>query len=192
MIDDKYLFAAVASSDEKAFKTVFEHFRHSVYSAAFRWTRSVAAAEDITQDVFIKLWESRHLLASVTYPRAYIYKATFNRTKNYLRSSQLRSKATDQLAGQRAVFSNPTLEILEAKEFEQRITAAVGQLSEQKQTIYNLSKKEGKSYKEIADYLKISPETVRSHLYETMKYIRHYLKRDLVVGLLLLLLQSLR
>lgn len=187
MIDDKSLFAAIASSDETAFKALFERYRPAVYTAVLQWVHDGAVAEDLTQDVFIKFWEGRHLLANVTYPKSYIYKTTFNYTKNYLRRTVLNTKAIKAIGQSQDSHSNSTMELLEAKEVEQRIAAAVGQLSQQKQTIYNLSKKVGKSYQEIAIYLKISPETVRSHLYESMKFIRQYLKSGLIIGFFIFL-----
>lgn len=184
--EDAYLAKAIADGNEDAFRVIFDRYKRSVYATAYKWSRSKPIAEDLTQDVFIKLWNHRSLLLQVDNFKAYIYKATFNATNNWFRSHMSREKALKGLPTE-LDSNNNIQEKLDLQESQQLIKSALTQLSKQKQLIFKLAKNDGKSYKEIADTLNISPETVRSHLYETMRFLKQYLKGHSPILLLILL-----
>jgi RNA polymerase sigma-70 factor (ECF subfamily) len=81
---------------------------------------------------------------------------------------------------------NETEERIYANEGQRFINNALAQLSPQKKLIYELSRKEGKSYDEIAETLHLSPHTVKSHLVKALKFIRNYMKNNAltIVGFL--------
>jgi RNA polymerase sigma-70 factor (ECF subfamily) len=184
--DYKALFEAIAAGDEAAFEALFLQCRARVYTLAFKWTKSSFAAEEITQDVFISIWTGRAHLSDVKDPRAYFYTILYNKISRYLKNEANKARILQLSMWKFREYSNETEETIYANEGQRFINKAVGQLSPQKKLIYELNRKEGKSYDEIAKTLNLSPNTVKSHLLQAMRSIRNYMK-DNVLSILCLL-----
>ncbi len=174
---DTALFQAIAMDNKRAFAELFERFKEKVYGYAFKWTKSHNTAEEITQEVFVNLWINRQALSSVQKPLAFTYRVASNKVYDFLRSSLTHEKIMKEIRErQHSEYDNSTEDLMDAKESEQLILAAVRELSPQKQRIYHLNKIEGKTPVEIADELHLTPSTVRSHLSDVLAYIKTYLK----------------
>jgi RNA polymerase sigma-70 factor (family 1) len=182
----KALFEAIALGNEAAFKTLFEQCRARVYTLAFKWTKSAFAAEEVTQDVFISVWTGRTHLAAVKDPMAYFYTILYNKISRHLKKEANKARILQMASWNRKTSSNDTEEMIYANDGQRFINNAVEKLSPQKRTIYELNRKEGKSYSEIGEILDLSPHTVKSHLVHAVKLIRNYMK-DNVLSILLLL-----
>lgn len=174
--DYKAFFESIAAGDEAAFEALFLQCRDRIYTLAFKWTKSNFAAEEITQDVFISLWAGRKHLSDVKDPRAYFYTILYNKINRYLKNEANQAKILRLALWNTREASNDTEEVLDAKEGQRFIDAAIDRLSPQKKLIYELSRKDGKSYHEIAEALKLSPHTVKSHLVKALKLVRNYMK----------------
>jgi RNA polymerase sigma-70 factor (family 1) len=174
--DYKALFEAIAGGDEASFEILFNRCRARVYTLAFKWTKSAFAAEEITQDVFISVWTGRAHLPAVRDPRAYFYAILYNKINRYLRKEANKDRILKLSLWNAKESSNETEETVYANDGQRFIDYAIEQLSPQKKLIYELNRKEGKSYSEIAETLKLSPHTVKSHLGKAVKLIRNYMK----------------
>jgi RNA polymerase sigma-70 factor (family 1) len=174
--DYKALFEAIAEGDEASFETLFKRSRTRVYTLAFKWTKSAFAAEEITQDVFISVWTGRAHLPAVRDPRAYFYTVLYNKINRYLKKEANKDRILKLSFWNAKESSNETEETVYANDGQRFIDFAIAQLSPQKKLIYELNRKEGKSYSEIAETLKLSPHTVKSHLGKAVKLIRNYMK----------------
>jgi len=185
-MDCRNFFYAIAEGDEIAFEVFFERWRARVYALALKWTKSAFAAEEITQDVFIGVWTGRKNLSAVKDPDTYFYTIVYNKINRHLRKEASKAKMLRLLTGAARGSCNETEETVYANDGERFINKALEGLSPRKRQIYQLSRKEGKSNDEIAHVLRVSPHTVKSHLLHTLKYIRNYLK-DNVLSILWLL-----
>jgi len=174
--DFRALFEAIAAGDEASFEVLFRQCRARVYTMAFKWTKSTFASEEITQDVFISLWTGRTHLSGVRDPRAYFYTILYNKISRHLKNEANKARILKLSMWNVRESSNETEETIYANEGQKFINKAIGQLSPQKKLIYELNRREGKSYREIAKTLNLSPHTVKSHLITAMKLIRNYLK----------------
>lgn len=174
----KSLFEAIAGGDEAAFKILFEQYRGRVYASAFRWTKSGFASEEITQDIFISIWTSRSSLSAVRDPEAYFYTAVYNKISRHLKKEANKARILRLSSWNAKESSNETEETVYANDGQRFINKALSQLSPQKKLIYELNRKEGKSYHEIAETLHISPHTVKSHLLKAIKFVRNYMKNN--------------
>lgn len=186
---DKVLFEAIASGSEAAFEELFHRYKATVYGSAYKWTKSNHVAEEIAQEVFIRLWTSRTALKEVEEPVAYIYRIISNRVKDYLQSDLNRENILRKVREEQPAFSNITEDTIAVNTTNRLITEAMDKLSGQKRNIYFMNRQEGKSVKEIADELHISPNTVKTHLYEALHMVRNYLRN--AEGLLFLILSLL-
>ena len=188
-IDYTALFNAVATGDEAAFKMLFELYKIKLYAVAFKWTKSDYDAEEITQEIFIGIWNSRAKLADVSDPQAYIYTAAYNKVKRYLKTQANQERILQLVLKNEKKYSNETDETILAADKMKFINSAIAQLSSQKKLVYDLSRNHGKSYEDIAETLHLSKNTVKTHLSQAVKFVRNYVKTNalLLTGLLWLL-----
>jgi len=193
--EEKRLLKQISKGDEKAFRALYDAYFNHLSAFVFKLCKSTETTEEIIQDVFVKLWVGRHSLSQMDSPEAYIFSMARNKTIDYLRrlvrNTHLMELLTEQLTD-----SNGIEEQLNAKELWDLIEEALSGLSEQKKTIFRLSKEEGLSHDQIAEVMHLSKSTVKNHLSETLRHIRGHLQQHpnseatLVIFLLLALHQA--
>lgn len=170
--NERELLLSLAQGEDHAFAGVFHHYRHRIYAIAFRLLGSASQAEDVVQDIFLKMWIKRGELHEISHFKAYL----FTVTRNHIFTS-LKLMARQQLAASE-LSATVVDEIKDAaiihKEYEQILQRAIAQLSPQQELIYKLSKEEGLKRNEIADRLQLSPETIKVHLANAMRSIRAF------------------
>lgn len=154
-------------------------------------TRSDLAAEEVLQEVFLKLWLHREKLAEVENSRAYIVRIVSNESMNYLRALAKNNRLFEKIRLFSVVEpSSPDSpeKSLSYRETERLIHEAVEQLPVACKKIYRMSREEYKCIPEIAAELKLSDSTVKNQLVKALKIIRLYLGRTallLIIGFLL-------
>ena len=164
------------AGNPRAFKQIFLCYEKRLYYFVFSITKSEYIAEEILQEVFIKIWTHRESIDTNRSFESFIFTITRNLTYNYLRDASRREAIRNELwsnvvAQQQDVESNVIFE-----EYKDIVEDIIQNLPVQKRSIYQLSRQEGKSNSEIAAILGISPKTVRNHLWNTMSTIRSQLK----------------
>ena len=173
--NEKELFLRIASGDESAFRILFDEYRERLFVFAWQLCHSAAEAEEVVQDIFLRLWQGRESLVNVDYPRKYIYVMARNRTLDLLakiaRDKQLIKDVWANLSEPDSVTEN----ILQAAETEKLINEAVARLPEKKQTIFWLSRRDGLTHQQIAEQMDLSVQTVKNILTEILKQIKSYL-----------------
>ena len=191
--EEKRLLKQISKGDEKAFRVLYDAYFNHLSAFVFKMCKSPAATEEIVQDIFVKLWINRHSLTQFDFPEAYIFSMARNRTIDYLRRLARDTDLMNVLSGALLTGNNDIEEQLNAKELRRLIEEALGQLSAQKQTIFQLSRDEGLSHDQIAEIMQLSKSTVKNHLSETLRHIREHLSQqpNSEATLLVLLLLSL-
>jgi len=169
------LFIRISEGEEPAFRRLFELYRARLFIFACQISHSRVDAEEIVQDIFLKLWENRAHLSRVSYPRNYIYTMARNRALDHLTSIARNKKAIEAIYDSITGANNTTEELLQAQESQQLIYKALAQLPEKKQTIFWLSRRDGLSHQEIAQRMNMSVQTVKNNLTDILKYVRIYL-----------------
>ena len=175
LYDEKYLLAEIAAGDEQAFKKLFDLYKGRFYSVALKMTRSDEVAEDIVQDVFMNIWNKRERLVDIDNPSSYFFTAVYRRIYHHYRKIALEKKLS-QVAPPVKESVNTTDEMVLARESNQLISQAISKLPPQQQLVFKLSKQEGLSREDVARQLQISPNTVKNHLADALKFIRVFLR----------------
>ncbi|PUZ21643.1 RNA polymerase sigma-70 factor, ECF subfamily [Chitinophaga costaii] len=168
------LFRRVAAGDEAAFRSLFELFAPRFQAMAARITGSVAVADDIVQDTFLKIWINRDQLSELQHPGAWIKKICFFLSVNYVRRQAIRDKVMDKVEYQ-AELAAKGLSAGELTDFRQLLgflNAAVQQLPEKQRIIYRLSREQGLSATDIAGEMNLAVSTVKNLLVMALKNIR--------------------
>lgn len=173
--EERELLARIATGSQAAFHQLFDTYKERLFTFAYTLTHSRVDAEEVVQDVFLKLWETRTSLPAIEHPQKYIFTMTRNRTLDLLTKVSRNQKLMHQVWANIAQSDEGTEEILNAKESQKLINEAVATLSERKQEVFRLSKVEGLSLDEIARELGISKQTVKNTLTEALKSIKEYL-----------------
>lgn len=164
---------------QQLFNELFREHEQKLYVFVVKVLRSDAQAQDIVQDVFLKLWTIREQLHEIENMDAFLYRLTENKVYDHLRAAATREKTRQELWQRIRNAGDTTPDLLETKEYHTLIQQAIHQLPPQRKTIYLLSKQEGLKQQQIAAALQISPHTVRNHLAEAFRSIRNYVKKNL-------------
>ncbi len=176
-INIKECFRSLAEDDISVFEAFFEAYRKRVFGTALKMLKSPTEAEEIVQDVFLSIWQSRGRLGKINDPEAYLFTITHNAIFTRLKKASRDQKFLNAILHHIALKQNITEETIAAHETGKLISETIQQLPPQQRAVYELSKLEGLSYNEIAERMHLSPNTVRNHLAESVKTIRLVLKK---------------
>jgi RNA polymerase sigma-70 factor (ECF subfamily) len=158
---------------EDAFKALYHQYWADMYKAAFNILRDRDQSMDIVQELFIWLWEHRKQLDIKSSFKGYLLAAVKFKAANCIRNGRTRDDIFKRIASiQTPVFSHEAGELLEIKELEEVIRHTVEGLPEKCRTIYQLSRRERLSNKEIAHELGISVKTVENQMTIALKRLR--------------------
>lgn len=168
--------------DKPLFERLFKaHFVH-LCNFAYQYIQDSDSAKDITQKVFINLWESREKIDPQKALKSYLFTSVRNRCLNYIRDQKkYRSHVLDiEIADLEIGFEEGDSGI---SELEERIEAALNALPEKCRQVFEMSRYKNMKYKDIAEELEVSVKTVEAHMSKALKSLREQLKD--VVSLLI-------
>ncbi len=174
-ISDHILLAGVSSGNETAFRSLFDRYRGKIYTYALRLSEDTSLADEVVQDVFLKIWLKRKELPSIDNFNAWLYAIARHRMFDMMKQQarEMKTLETVQLAAPDAT-NNAELSLLE-KEHQLLLKDALSQLSPRQQHIYHLSRHHGMKHEEIAQNLNISRHTVKTHLVHALRVIRQHI-----------------
>lgn len=165
--------------DEISYKELFMFFYKPLFQFANCMINAPEIAEEIVSDVMMKIWEMKEDLANIKSLKLYLYKATKNRSLNYLTRGNKYSKIslnTDDFAIEmNSDFPDPE-NILINKELQEGITSAIQSLPPKCQVVYKLIRVDGMCYKEVAEVMGISVKTVDRHLNNALHKLVYSMK----------------
>jgi RNA polymerase sigma-70 factor (ECF subfamily) len=184
------LLNQISAGSEQAFATLFHCYRDKVYAVALRLTKSTFMAEEVVQDVFLKLWVRRQALVDIAGFEDYLFIMTRNHVFSTLKKIARQQQLVDELKFKLPAGEDTTYERIAGQELEEILHQAVELLPAQQKQIYLMSKEQELKRDEIAKALRISSETVKTHLARALRHIRAYskLRLDVTISLLLLFL----
>lgn len=172
--DEKALLAKIAAGDERAFRELFNLYNKRFYAVALKMTRSDEVAQDIVQDVFMSIWSKRESLVDVDNPSSYFFTVVYRRIFHHFRKLALEKKLL-RIALPEKESVNTTDEMILAHESKNLISQAIAKLPPQQRLVFELSKQQGLSREDVARQLDISPNTVKNHLLDAIKFIRAFI-----------------
>ncbi|SEJ27911.1 RNA polymerase sigma-70 factor, ECF subfamily [Dyadobacter koreensis] len=190
--NEKELLALASQADEGAFTLLFHMYKNKLYGYLFRLTESEMLSEDIVQDVFMKLWNDHQSLSSIENFGSYLFRMSKNHVINHFKRMAHETSIMAEMFGQNSAGHNETLDIIALKDVEKLLAEILEKLPAQQKIVYHLSREEGRTHDEIANLLKISPNTVKNHIVQAMSTIRTNLRRHADTMLTIALILSLK
>jgi RNA polymerase sigma-70 factor (ECF subfamily) len=166
--------------DEAAFTSLFYKYKDKLFAYIYSFTKSTEAAEDIIQDVFMKIWNNREKILEVDNLSSFLYRIAQNRAIDELRRFSRDTLAMNEMFGDEENDSEADTPIEEmiSKEVVKSYQDAVTHLPPQQQKVFVLHKEQGRSIQEIADEMNISYFTVQSHMKKAIVNMRKYLNEN--------------
>ena len=178
MLSLDQLLEQLKTGNRLAFKRIYNEYAPKVYRFAQRYMTNDNDVEDIVQEVFIRLWKVRMSVNPTLNFDNYLFTIARNLIFNHHRARINEVYLQDTvLASLENEYDMPEDEII-AQDLSQYIDKIVEQLPPKQQEVFNMSRRQMLTYKEIAEQLGISEKTVESHIYQALKFIRQAINRD--------------
>lgn len=183
-LPDDELLALLVTDNALAFTEIYKRYSHKLYLFSFKRLRDEDDAKDVVQDIFISLWNKRHVLKVASSLEGYLTGATkyevLDKIAASLNSENKKQYYSEHILPDFIDHSDPILK----KELVNAITFEVNKLPARLKEVYCLRKEEGLSLREIAQKLQISEQTVKNQLGLALKKLRFGLKETLIILLL--------
>lgn len=175
---DQNLLQLIAGGCEQSFRKLYDLYAAKIYSMAIGYLKSPMAAQDVAQEIFVKIWEKRDNLIAIDNFPAYLHVITRNLLINHLQK-KIPLFGLNELT-QEAIPEDRHLpqQQLDYRELTVLISRAVAQLPPRQQQVYSLSREQGLSHQQIARQLNLSYDTVREHMSKALKTIRTSLEKQ--------------
>lgn len=182
--DVKILFSRLGEGDHEAFSTLLNIYQPVIFGQAVAYLRQISLSADVVQEVFLALWQQRSSISRMENPAGYLMIIARNKIMDEFRNS-VDNNALNRLETILVSATPSVQKTMEEREMWQLIEKAVQQLPPQRKKVFELNKKQGLSYQEIAKELQISRETVKVHLVKALAFLRQVLRDRLVNWLVL-------
>ncbi len=188
---DKELLLLISEGDEAAFREFFYRWQGRLFQYISTMIKSRQVAEEVVMDVFTKCWLGKALLPRIEHMEAFMFRIAYHRAIDCLRAASRSPQLVDLLwetieLSDTAATDNPVI----VKEYEATLREAIGLLSPQRRKVYQLSRNEGLSHREIAEQLQLWRHTVSNHITEAQRFIQQYLADHLNLVLVFTLLYA--
>lgn len=170
--NERELLTQVAAGDEAAFRSIVRFYHPRVFSHALAFTKSYPEAEEITQDIFIKVWEQRSKLPGIGHFRNFLYILGRNQIISAMRRLSIKTGEATEEPLEDALLPDRQYQY---KETYSLILKAVEQLPPQQKAVFTLSRLEHLSHEQIATRLNISKHAVNWHIVQALNFLRNYL-----------------
>jgi RNA polymerase sigma-70 factor (ECF subfamily) len=172
---DRHILDGIKAGDQTALKQLFDlYFRDLVLFSA-GMVVNTGVAEEIVEDVFIRIWRTRDDLELTSTFKSYLFASVKNRSINYLKSTYGKMRFED-LDSASQMMSGPMQDSeLERKELAGAIRKAIENLPPRCRIIFSLSRNAGFTTAEISEHLGISKKTVQSQISIAIRKIREQL-----------------
>lgn len=170
-MEENELILLLKQSNQEAFTTLYKKYWKQVYNFSRLYLTSQSVAEEVVQEVFIKVWESRDFMREGDNFKGLLFIITRNLIFNMHRKN-LNEDFYKMTVLSAMENSYDIEEEIDAKNLGEYIDLLIADLPPRRREIFNLSRKENKSYKEISLLLGISEKTVENQIGEALKFLR--------------------
>ena len=158
-----------------AFEKLYFSYSKKMYNFAFNILKCKEDAEGIVQNVFTKIWETRSEINTELSFGGYIFRIAKNMMLNQLKKKIIEKEYLNYLLATPEDTSLPVEQEVNFMELNLEIERIINELPEKRRKIFRLSREEGLTYREIAEKMDISVNTVNTQISKSLEYIRDHL-----------------
>jgi RNA polymerase sigma-70 factor (ECF subfamily) len=171
-----YLQQLLQQDEDKFMEYIFRTYYAPLCKTVYNITHDTDAAEDVVQDVFVKVWRRKEQLDFSKSIRSYLFRSAVNTALNYLEKNRRNTHMDESEVEQLGFGINTTEHEIGYQEVNIRVQQALEALPPKCRTVFSLSRYEELSYAEIAAQLDISVKAVEKHMGKALKLMRDYLQ----------------
>lgn len=176
------LIAQLKRGNKLAFSQLYRYHYPRVFSFLRTLLKDRFLAEEITQDVFFRLWINREYLDDKLPLDPYLFSMAKHTVSNFWKKKEIEERYLENLSEK---TEDTIEENLYCKELQRLIDEAIHAMPPQQQKIFRLSREEGLLNAEIAERLHISKRTVEKHISNSLEILRQVIKRNYLLCLFL-------
>ena len=171
-LSDNELIELFEQDNIAAFEEIYNRYWLKLYAAAYKRLKEREPAKEIVQDFFTGFWINRTQVKIHTSLQGYLFTSIRYLVLNYKRAEAVRNTYSELFLLMNDSFDNSTEENFSYKELKERVDMEVNQLPVKCRFVFELSRNQYKTNKEIAQLLNISEKTVENHLTKALRYLR--------------------
>lgn len=187
LTDEKELVALLKEGSRHAFEQLYHKYKYRLYGNLRKLLKSDTAAEELLQQLFVKVWENRLSLDPDKIFKAYLFRIAENLAYDFFRKAARDKNMEARLMIIATENYTHIEEALYSKESVAILNRAVASLPPQRRHIFTLCKIEGKTYEEVSVELGISTSTINDHIVKGTRAVKEYLFLSKDFALLILL-----
>lgn len=185
--NEALLVNELIQGNKKAFRKLFDTYSNDLYKFSLSMVCSKVYAEEIVQDVFMKVWIKRESLNPELSFKSYLFTITQNKSIKFLKKAANNRKLREEIFYKNQKFANSTDLYVRESELQSLKEEALDKLSPRRRIIFEMSRNDNKSYEDIAQELGISISTVRNQMSKSLEILRDFILKNKDIGLGLLL-----
>lgn len=170
--NEQALFIRIAEGDETAFSVCYAEYGRVLLPFLIRLVGSRDSAEEVIQEIFLKVWLYRDRLAEVENPKSWLFRVAANTGRNWLKKKMTDEQKMRQHQRQWDVPDSSLSEQVDLKSIAGVVQRTILSFPPQRRRIYQMSREEGLKPSEIATQLDLSVSTVKNTLLSALKTIR--------------------
>lgn len=176
--DEQGLLKKLRDGDGLALDFFYQRYSLCIYRKIKKMVKGEMAAEELLQDVFVKVWDKRHLIDPNQSFKSYLYAIAQNLVYDFYRKAARDEKLQTQLKALSKGYYSHVEEGIYLKETSEILNKAIDNLPSQQRLVFTLCKLEGESYKDVSAALGISISTINNHVVKATKKIQGYMSRE--------------
>lgn len=181
------LLHRISTGDEDAFNALYQLYQPGMRDFFGRYVHSDSLADDLCQELFIKLWDNRQQLAGIREFRPYLYVIARNLALNSLKHIAVSQRAMGELLRHYPVQQEVTEQTVIDREYRLLLDQVLSRLPRRSREIFALCREQGKSYDEAARVLGVSRNAIKNHMVSTLKVLKSFAEKQLGVTIALLI-----
>ena len=176
--DDIEFVVKLQKGDTEAFDKLYEKYSKKLYAFGLKYLRSTEEAEELVQSVFLKVWGNHKNLKKDLSFKSFLFTIAYNEICNIVRERKYHRKFIDDTLHEESHSSSEMEDSIDVKSVLDQVGQIINKLPERQKTIFLKSRKEGKSTKEIAEEVGLSPGTIDNYISDSLKFIRKRLPKE--------------
>ena len=174
--ETRKLVKKLRKGNVSAFDLIFKIYNQKVYNFCLKLLKKQEDAEEVTQEVFIALWENREKIELNTSLSSYIYRIARNKIYNIYRKSFYVQAYLEYMNAKGKKLESFTEDEILYNELNRFLNVTIDALPPRRKEVFELSRLEGLTYKEIAQRMKISENTVDVQIRKALGFLRNAFK----------------
>jgi RNA polymerase sigma-70 factor (ECF subfamily) len=184
MKEEREYVEALQKGSREAFDNLFRKYAERVYAFTLGITRQPFAAEEITQIVFLKVWEKHSGINSHFSFKSFLFSVTYHEIVSWLRKENSEKRKHAGFTSKADYSSRETEISIEFHSLESLMARIIDNFPERRRQVFKLSREKCLTNEEIASKLDISVKTVESHITSALNTLREQLSKYSLVGIL--------